>query len=60
MKGNENVVDTLSTLVMIRGKYTLVMIGGGIYENNRKCNKIMPCVDFFNVAVLKKFYEVVC
>ena len=39
---------------MIRGKCTLVMIGGAqsappifICENNRKSNKIMYCVEIF-------------
>ena len=51
-----NKIQDSLTLVMIRGKYTLVMIGGGgghkvppptifIYENNRKSNKIMHCVE---------------
>ena len=42
---------------MIRGKYTLVMIGPPIFicENNRKSNKIMHCVEEkkFGVVVLK-------
>ena len=43
---------------MIRGKYTLVMIGGGaqsappifICENHRKINKIMHCVEKKNLS----------
>ena len=44
---------TILTLIMKRGKYPLVMIGGGaqsappifICENNRKSIKIMHCVE---------------
>ena len=43
------------TLVMTRGKHTLVMIGGGgskcppifMCENHRKRNKIVHCVEIF-------------
>ena len=41
----------LLTLVMIRGKCTLVMIF--ICENHRKINKIMQCVEIFFYYELK-------